>query len=397
MRPLTLSALAILANLCCVPANAQTLFSTLDENTKPHVRVGLSFRKISADFSVTSSTTLPFSSMANMGMGMGDVGLYDGVSGNKFYEDGSVGPNATAGAAMGAINDHSQIASTGRFFGGNQNYPVDEVTFTTMDMMSINESTVGTGGLTISDEDWVVGPYFDLVFPLYEEDDKFRNFVVGYRYYHSDLGFGPQVVGNQTAQTFANTYTYTYDYIDMAIPANPSDFPYNTTGDIIYDFMSYENTDFMGGIEDPRTSMTTGNTTVNFIAVSQTTLDVHLHEIPFGLECGRVFGKTSVALTAGGTINIVDLGMTSRTYYYQYGGLNMFYSRVSRYSDTPVKLGAYAGVNVTHPLNDDGGLYLNLHATYRWVDTITASTADISAEIDLSSFEGGVGIGFFFD
>ena len=38
--------------------------------------------------------------------------------------------------------------------------------------------------------------------------------------------------------------------------------------------------------------------------------------------------------------------------------------------------------------------YLNLHGSYRWVDSLTARTADVTADVDLSSWEGGIGIGF---
>ena len=109
-----------------------------------------------------------------------------------------------------------------------------------------------------------------------------------------------------------------------------------------------------GTVLDPRTGATTTTGGQNLLMVSQSSLDVDLHEIPIGLEIGRLVGRSTIALTGGGTINIVDLEMTSLTSYLQNG--NLAFSRVSSSSDTPVKLGAYLGLNVTHPLKEDGSV-----------------------------------------
>ncbi len=370
-------------------AGGEAFFSTLEK--KPHLRVGLSARKISVDFSITPNTTLPFSAMPNLSMGMGDVGLFTDTSGNIIYENGSVGPSSMPGSADAIINDVSQITPTGRYFMGE--VPVDQVTFNTMSMFTINEAVTGSG-LTISDDQAVVGPYIDLVIPLTENADRFTNFVVGYRFYDTDHGFGPQLIGYQKAAAYATTNTYQYDFLDYSAPTDPASYPYSSSDSTIYDAAAFSRSN---DLLDPRTSSTTGNTFTNIMVFSQTSLNLNLHEIPFGFECGRQIGKSTFSLTAGGTLNIVDLRMSSWTTMYQYGGRNLIHTRTSHHTDTPVKLGAYAGVNFTHPLNDDGSCYLNIHGSYRWVDSFTASTADVSANIDLSSWEGGVGIGIIFD
>lgn len=395
--------LILALSLCPDHGNSEEpFFSTLDK--KPHLRVGISARKISVDFSLAPTNNLPFSTMPSMGMGLGDVGLYTAISGDITYENGSVGPNSLSqqnmpvpGMAQAVIDDAAQVTSTtGRLWATE---PVEEVTFTTMSMMTINDSVnAAGGGASISDEQTAVGPYIDLVFPLVEEGNAFKNFVVGYRFYNTSLGFDPQVIGIHQASTFATTYTYQYDFIG-ALPIGASSFPFSSSFGTVFDATAFDNSvnDFDGGLLDPRQSSVTGNTFVNFVAISQTNIDLDLHEIPFGFECGRQLGKSTLSFNAGATLNIVELSMTSRTSWYQYGGRNLIYTRVSRQTDTPVKVGAYAGFNFTHPLNDDGSCYLNIHGSYRWVDNITASTGDIQASIDLSSWEGGIGIGFVFD
>lgn len=331
-----------------------------------------------------------------MGMGLGDAGLFTDTSGNITYENGSVGPaGSEPGMADAVIDDSEQFTSTGRLYGGS--IPIDQVTFQTMSMININSDTLTRrgSGLTLSDERTVTGPYVDLVFPWVEEVDKFKNVVIGYRYYHTSLGNGPQFMGQQLLSTFATTYTYTYDYILNP----PTSFPFTSTFGLIYDQQEYDddNLDFDGGLLDPRTTSSTEDTFAALKVVSQSTIDLELHEIPIGFECGRQIGDLEVSLTGGMTLNLIDLSLTSRSYYYQYGLSNMIYSRVSRTSESEFKVGAYAGINVTYPLNDNGSWFLNFHASYRWVDSFVASNQDISAVIDLSSFEGGVGISILLD
>ena len=78
------------------------------------------------------------------------------------------------------------------------------------------------------------------------------------------------------------------------------------------------------------------------------------------------------------------------------GGRAIF-SRTDRSRGSPMKVGAYAGLRAMLPLNDSGTLYLEAHGSYRWVDGVRVSAGPASANLDLSSWEGGVGLGIVLD
>lgn len=50
-----------------------------------------------------------------------------------------------------------------------------------------------------------------------------------------------------------------------------------------------------------------------------------------------------------------------------------------------------------YPLNEDGSVYLRAHGSYHWMDSISVTTAAAGANINLSSWEGGLEIGFVLD
>jgi hypothetical protein len=133
------------------------------------------------------------------------------------------------------------------------------------------------------------------------------------------------------------------------------------------------------------------------LALSRTHLDVDLHEIPLGLEWGRRIGRSEWALRGGLTLNAVDLDLTTRTDWYLRGNGTPFASFVSEESSSEFACGAYLGASVTYPLNEDGSVYFRAHASYHWVDDIIVSTANAVSTVELSSWEGGIGIGVVFD
>jgi len=67
-----------------------------------------------------------------------------------------------------------------------------------------------------------------------------------------------------------------------------------------------------------------------------------------------------------------------------------------RDSGSPVKVGLYGGLEVKVPLTKSGRIYAEAHGSYRWVDSISASAGIANVEIDVSSWESGVGIGIIF-
>jgi len=57
----------------------------------------------------------------------------------------------------------------------------------------------------------------------------------------------------------------------------------------------------------------------------------------------------------------------------------------------------YAGFSTRYPLTSGGRVYLQAHGSYRWVDSVDASAGIVDTEIDVSSWEGGLGIGVLLD
>ncbi len=390
---------------------AQPVVSTLDSGKKNriHFRAGVSIRKISADFSGTlsSSSNVPtISQLLNRQSGTGDVGLFQGGLGKVTYDDGFAGGDfglANGGLASGdaqtVINTAAQVSATNRIaFGLNQ--AIQEVAFSTSDFTYNSTLSPQSGSLTISDDQTTAGAFFQLVFPLKEKDDRFLNALIGYSIYNTSHQGGAIPLGTARINETERTHTYTYDYLGPANP-NTSSFPFDGTGSggLIYDaaLQIITISDLQGGVLDPRQSTSSNSTPFNFTGISRASLNVELHEIPIGLEWGKKYGKTNIALNGGGTINIVDYDLYSRTDWYQAGNPNPVFSQMYHDSDTPVKGGAYLGLNFTRPLNKKGTVYLEGHASYRWVDTITARAGETSVEIDASSWEGGLGIGIILD
>ncbi len=389
-------------------ASAEPLVSTLDAKKKPHLRVGVSFRQVSVDFSRNSSPPAPFGLTSGLPSGLGDVGLFTATSGNITYDNGVVGPDPgpvfPSGEAFATIANVSQLTPTvpPRT---ELNSPVLNLAYQTSETTYANN--LQGSGLLISDDESTAAPFIQLVFPIKEEEiggkehtgnrDYFLNAVVGYTFLKTAQGHALQPVGSQQIASTTTNYTYVYDYIDIGGPVvSPGALP----GTTIYDVaaaVAASGGDISGNeLLDPRTSATTTTGLISLLAVSQTNLDLELHEIPFGLEWGRTYGKTKIALNAGGTLNIVNLSLANRTDWFLAGTPGPVFSRYSRQSDTAVKLGAYLGMNLTYPLNEEGTVYFEAHTSYRWVGSVHVETIDARADVDLSSWEGGVGIGILF-
>jgi len=384
-------------------ASAEPLFSTLDPKKRPHVRVGVSFRRVSVDFSMNPGAPAPFALTSGLPSGLGDVGLFTSTSGNITYDDGVVGPDPGFGAffpsgeALATISSVSQLTPTvpPRV---ELLSPVRNLAYHTSETAYANK--LQGSGLSISDDATSAAPFIQLVFPLREEEgekQRFLNAVVGYSYLATAQGHELRPAGSQQIASTTTNYTYVYDYIDIGGPVvGPGALP----GTTIYDVaaaVAVPGGDITGsGIIDPRTSSTTTTGLLSLRGLSQTHLDLKLHEIPFGVESGRTFGKTKIALNAGGTLNVVDLSLTNRTDWFVAGTPTPVFSRFSRQSDTTLKLGAYLGVNLTHPLNEEGTIYFEAHGSYRWVDSMHVETIDSRANVDLSSWQGGVGIGILY-
>jgi hypothetical protein len=383
----------------------------------PHLRVGVSIRKIGVKFSISPNTDFVSSltksnSSQTTSTGLGDVGLFNGGSNVLTYSNGTVGGDASnAGEALTTVNGISQFSDPGRTLPSGFDFPLQQVQFTSTGI-TVSEVSTGTAMLdsidfgqgSYRDENIEVGALVQLILPCYEnENGSFLNATLGYTFFDSKHGSGPQNVGTlnfqntTTITTTTTTYNYRYDYVGNG--NQNGSFPYTGNG-VIYDIGLWD-LDVLGTEADliapEQTSISDSNVisseeTFQLTGLTHTNVNIDFHEIPIGFECGCPLGDGKIAFIAGLTLNVVDVDTYNRTDWYRAGFANPILSQVFQDSDTSVKPGAYIGANFTYPLTEDGRTSLEFHGSYRWVDSISATMGSAHYEIDLSSLEGGVSI-----
>jgi hypothetical protein len=371
------------------------LFSTLEGPSGSHVRVGVSVRNVGIRHSFGAPSPLPMTRIFGTPSGPGDVGLYTATSGTIEYEDGSLSQGFDPGLATAVINDASQIVETNRIsfpFG----VPADRVTFSSSGTSySETMSDLSAAGSASSDEIAAM-PYIEWAIPLIEEDDRFLRFVTGYSFLSTGSDSGPQVTGLQRLDADTTTYLYHYDLLDGPDPG--ASFPYEASS-VLFDeaLATFPGSDVGGDLRDPTVSLRRSQASTSLVALSRSQLDIDLHEIPLGLEWGRRIGRSEWALRGGLTLNAVDLDLITRTDWYVRGSGRLLASSVSTESASEFACGAFLGASVTYPLNEDGSVYFRADGSYNWVNDVSLSTLNATSTVELSSWEGGIGIGMVFD
>ncbi|MCP5540150.1 MAG: hypothetical protein H7A52_08430 [Akkermansiaceae bacterium] len=390
-----------------------TAFSTLEPaKGGVHLRAGVAFRTISAGFQVRAPGPLPWRKLVETRSAPGDVGLYRGGS-PIAYSDGLAGPDYgvtygsgfpvnfdPSGDALTIIDSDSQIRSTARIATG-LNLPVYEVDFHSEGYAYTN--AFRSAGYESAGAETVSGPCASLAIPLAEIGPGAVLGVVGYGFFEASFGTGTRPVAWQSVTETHSRHTYRYDYFGIATDPGTS-FPFDGTGRdggaLVYDpdALVVSINDLDGGLLPPREFVTTSEKGVRFFAMSRADLDVDLHEIPLGLEWSCPLGPLRLGCEAGATLNVIDYDLSHRLDWYRAGGGGRaIFSRTDRSCGSPMKVGAYAGLRAMLPLNDSGTLYLEAHGSYRWVDGVRVSAGPASANLDLSSWEGGVGLGIVLD
>ena len=323
--------------------------------------------------------------------GKGNVGIFRIGADTIHYDDGYVTkhdhPFLEARAASALVENESQVSDHPVGIGsGFQN---SIVSFHTESFSYSARNNYQSSG---SDSDAGVGPYIQLGRQLGASSGIF-NFVTSWTFVNTDHEFGPQTL----ATLVADRTLYTYEYDHVTNPAEPQFLPGYVGG--MQEFLPiHPNLIFGGlpaGIRGPR-QFEEDSTLLAYRAVASSTLDVNLNEIAFGLERGCQQGPVQLLVTGGLTLNVIDYELNSTVAWYDRSG-----NRVSTYlngqdSGSPIKVGLYGGLVARCDLSKDGRFYLESSGTYRWVDSVTASTGVASVEIDPSSWEGRFGFGIRF-
>ena len=351
-------------------------------------RAGATVRRIGAKFELDGR-----SPAINMQRGVGRStdqaqgttgGLFTGGSGTVTYDDGSVGPsfytvagNRDDGSAYTTIQDRSQVYDTGRIdeFGD----PILAVDFHGSEYAFSRKKAV------VSSDSVGVGPYMQAAISLVDRDGTLLNAVIGWSLVKTNHNSGMHriITVNETRAT------YTYDTVLLEpLPSFPYTDPANSSGlgAIIID----SNNDVVSplGVDPKRTADKRSRLVY---ALASANLDVTLNEIPIGIEYGRRIGKAQVMFTAGATLNVISHDLRSQITWYRSDGSTL----TDRWQDDgdDVRVGLYGGLMVRYPLCESGKVYLEAHGTYRWVDTVSAQAGFAKTEIDVSSFEAGLGLG----
>jgi hypothetical protein len=364
---------------------------------------GVTVRSIDADFHLSAPPALNWRGLVPQQRGLGDVGLFSGGA-TRRYDNGSVGPDILAAGLIGpGLEGRSGIA-IGQ--GGNR-YSEGRTTaflpfpLTTFDFYSHSysySSSLRSTSVDVSDSDVGVGPYLEFSRRVVDGPSLVVDAFVGWSYVETSHSSGYRPVATQSVVERDVRHTYSYEGVDfsgfggMAFPGFP-----NASGMLLYDAALYNSlSPFPVGIRGPRqTDRATSRAIASFYAVTGGSLDVNLNEIPFGVKVGRKFGDLTVFAELGGLLAVIDYDLSAESRWYRSNGALV--SRQSWHgSDADVKMGVFGGVSLQYDLSQDGRWFAEAHGTYRWVDSAHASAGPVRVKIDVSSWEGGIGLGYRF-
>ena len=249
----------------------------------------------------------------------------------------------------------------------------------------------------------VASPFVELRRILFENEDVCVDLAIGWSYLESDHATGERTVANLSVmeRETNSRYTYVYDFPNGgSVPAGfPPIFDNTSSNGVIYNAASYNA--FSGGspgdsiyVRNPRTFGSSGTSERLFLpieAVSSADLDLHANVIPilvdarFDLNPDMVLG-----IGAGPTLNVISHELTSQTEWLYHGRTIASQSAVDRGTD--VAVGATVRATVSIDLNEDGSLSLEIGGGYDWVPSQTVTAGPATAEIDLSSWFGSIGL-----
>jgi len=355
---------------------------------------GISVRTIHAGFQTGTgdSDLLNWRNFFEGRSGRGDPGLYSGGASPVVYDDGAVGPqnpDFPPGLAFGRVDAANQVSPHPL---GEDNGFRNAVLAYHSDAFTYRTQT----GLSKDDDETTGGPSVNWGYNLGEFQGIRVNLVSGWTMVSTRHTTGPQGV----AKVFENheQFTYLYDYLASAQAG--SLLPGIIDGiehAVIFD-AELANPVYGGGYQSPRQSAETSlGVTPRFYAVSRADLDVTLNEIPFGVEVGRKLGPIDFYLTAGLSLNVISYELTHELAWYENRSDTPQFQKRWHDSANPLKAGLYGGVTAKLPLSPNGRVSLEGSTSYRWVDPVHASAGITEVEIDVSSWEGRLGLGIVLD
>jgi len=356
---------------------------------------GVSVRSIRAAFNVGSGdeAILNWRSFFTPRAGRGDPGLYQGGDGVVTYDDGFVGGENTFFAGLGAdgfVQSASQIQPINGATATNGNLARTVAFSSTGYEYPVQKSP------SLNDPEVAAGPSMEFGYRLGTWHGLGLNFLSGWSYAAANHSTGLRQVISVFEQKV--DYTYLYDY--LANPGMPLSLPgpVNGTDEFLLYSLNGLPSFFGSGYQEPRQSADADlEASPRFYALARADLQVSLHELPFGIETVRQVGPVELSVRSGFTLNVIDYDLTSSLAWYEEGVSTPAFAQEWRDASTPLKVGLFGGIAARLPLSEDGRIFVETSGSYRWVDPVHASAGIAEVEIDVSSWEGRIGLGILLD
>ena len=376
MSVLTAATISALVALPATEPKLEEAASFTGPTTPWSVTAGLASRRMNVDYSAGLPSGVPWLGLLGLGSaGRGDVGLFDG-SGTRHYDNGQVGGFAGSALAEGIHTTSGQLRPTGRtdVFGA----PVYELAFNSYAIShSLTAQTFDLPG----DSDQGLGAFV-----------RFSGSFGGWRGFNTGLSVGwtgvkmssalrDQLFGRFIASEHRTDYGYAYDAFFTGPPGSTS-------------FLIFDGASLPGFADPRRTARQTQRVVDQVDALFSSDLNVTLNEVAFTFDVERYLTpRFAIALSAGPTLNAVttDFAATA-TYASQRTGRALLQQSLHD-SHTHVVIGFTTQLMVRYDLTPRRVWYLEAHAGYHWLPNVDFAVSRFGGDIDLSSWDIGIGLG----
>jgi len=389
---------------------------SIPEPTTPwSISAGATVRSVRASFHNVAPPALNGLAFIHTLSSDTDPGLFTGGTGTVFYSDGQVGPdynlkyfpsNGPSGDALGIINRSSQVTpNTGTET--STGTPIATINFHDTQTVYSYSPKAMLHGYGAADSDVGVGPYVNLSYAVFSTPTDSISVMAGWSFVQTTPKSGAQALGvetvTQTQTTLNHTYSYNYDQ-GLGTAANPgTSFPFNGTsqatgGFIVYNPALYSGVPSGDGFLPPHegtTSSATSKVLATFVPVASSNLRVNSNEVVFAATYEHaILPWLHVGVSVGPTLNVIDSSINTTVDWYMNGRSSPVASAGWHNDENAFKVGAMGQVNIQADITKS--LFVELHGSYRWVNSESITNGPASATVNVSSWEGGLGLGLRF-
>jgi hypothetical protein len=393
------------------------------------ISAGTRVRDIDAAFSSSPQTARAYwRDHAPMKRGGGHTGLYD-RQGNINYQDGDIAyanPFSNPVTAGGPLDPDSGDGTA--YFGADHGDQIDRdadgngsITFHATRYVYFTELSTTT--MDADDDCATAAPYIAarrLVASL--EDNIHLSLLVQYAFSEHEMDSGWRETARQDIyeQRVDYTFEYAIDPLSATLPDTPfSASPANNVY-VVYDADAYRtyyaetdlapndpnldvtfwellqlgNPDLELPDDPSRKSRTDEDVVATLIAEELSEFEIRLHELFLALEISTdVHDRVTFSLACGPTLNLLDWDFTHTTHWSLAGSGARQETIVAENSDQDLVIGAGGQLAVKLTLGEERRYFMEASGGYFWVDELKVGAGLGQAEIDLSSYSAGAGIG----